>query len=73
MSDSNRKAFFYFRINFDGGVEISKTLSRQNTQTTLTSSQALNYKKLSTMTPLQTLCSFQTWNARPISGNLHDR
>ena len=26
-----------------------------------------SHKKISTMTPLQILCSFQTWNAPPIS------
>ena len=28
-------------------------------------------KKLSTMTPLQIVCSFQTWNAKPITEELH--
>ncbi|TRY68237.1 hypothetical protein TCAL_06841 [Tigriopus californicus] len=31
----------------------------------------LTMKKLTTMTPLQIICSFQTWNAKPISDNLH--
>ena len=30
-----------------------------------------SHKKISTMTPLQILCSFQTWNAAPISLKLH--
>lgn len=31
----------------------------------------LTMKKLTTMTPLQIICSFQTWNAKPITENLH--
>ena len=30
-----------------------------------------SHKKISTNTPLQILCSFQTWNAVPISLKLH--
>ncbi len=30
-------------------------------------------KKLNTMTPLQIVCSFQTWNAKPITELLHDK
>ncbi len=30
-------------------------------------------KKLTTMTPLQIISSFQTWNAKPISDILHDK
>ena len=30
-------------------------------------------KKLGTMTPLQILCSFQTWNAKSISSSLHHK
>ena len=29
-------------------------------------------KKLGVMTPLQILCSFQTWNAKSIDEGLHD-
>ena len=32
---------------------------------------SFSYKKISTMTPLQILCSFQTWNAPPIALKLH--
>ncbi|XP_023346076.1 uncharacterized protein LOC111715063 [Eurytemora carolleeae] len=48
-------------LNFDEATDISdpKLLNKQS------------YKKLATMTPLQILCSFQTWNARPISMVLH--
>ena len=64
----------YFRIEFDRALDISTTYLRQNTQANqVLTGQAQNYKKLSTMTPLQTLCSFQTWNARPISEALHER
>ena len=30
-------------------------------------------KKLTTMTPLQILCSFQTWNAKPVADSLRDK
>ena len=30
-----------------------------------------SYKKLASMTPLQILCSFQTWNAAPINIKQH--
>ena len=63
-----------FRIKFDSALAIPTTYLRQNTQANqILSVKAQNYKKLSTMTPLQTLCSFQTWNARPISETLHER
>ena len=31
----------------------------------------ITVKKLSSMTPLQILCSFQTWNAKNVSDNIH--
>jgi hypothetical protein len=30
-------------------------------------------KKILTQTPLQIACSFQTWNAKPITDALHDK
>ncbi len=51
-----------FRIDFDnavGGLKVSK-------------SNVLTIKKLSTMTPLQILCSFQTWNAKNVSDQVHN-
>ena len=36
-----------------------------------TAKTTIERKKLSSMTPLQVLCSFQTWNAKPIPDNLH--
>lgn len=32
----------------------------------------MTLKKIATMTPLQILCSFQTWNAKPITTGLHN-
>jgi hypothetical protein len=34
-------------------------------------SSGKSLKKLSVMTPLQILCSFQSWNAKGIDDNLH--
>lgn len=50
------------RIDFDNAVSGIKT---NNTN-------FLTVKKLSTMTPLQILCSFQTWNARTVSDPIHN-
>ena len=33
----------------------------------------ITLKKLCTMTPLQIICSFQTWNAKPITEKLHQK
>ena len=35
-------------------------------------SSGKSLKKLGVMTPLQILCSFQTWNAKAIGDRLHD-
>ena len=51
-----------FYIDFENGVSGLKT----------TKSNVITVKKLSTMTPLQILCSFQTWNAKNVSDKIHN-
>ena len=37
----------------------------------ISNTNVIAVKKLSTMTPLQILCSFQTWNAKNVSDSVH--
>ena len=51
------------RIDFENavsGLKVNKT-------------NVITIKKLSTMTPLQILCSFQTWNAKNVADVIHDK
>ena len=51
-----------FHIDFENGVSGLKT----------TKTNVITIKKLSMMTPLQILCSFQTWNAKNVSDQIHN-
>ena len=63
-----RDNFMYFlslqpelRIDFENAVSGLK----------ISNTNVIAVKKLSTMTPLQILCSFQTWNAKNVSDSVH--
>ena len=49
------------RIDFENAVSGLK----------ISNTNVIAVKKLSTMTPLQILCSFQTWNAKNVSDSVH--
>lgn len=51
-----------FRIDFENGVGGLKT----------NKTNIITIKKLSSMTPLQILCSFQTWNAKNVPDSVHN-
>ena len=60
------KALSHPYLNFDRGQKISGE-KNQFIKSRVT------MKKIASMTPLQVICSFQTWNAKPIKDELHDR
>ena len=51
------------RMDFENAVSGLKT----------NKTNVITIKKLSTMTPLQILCSFQTWNAKNVADVIHDK
>jgi len=61
-----KQALSHLHLNFDSAQAISGE-KNQFIKSRVT------MKKIASMTPLQVICSFQTWNAKPIKDELHDR
>ena len=61
-----KQALSHLHLNFDSAQKISGE-KNQFIKSRVT------MKKIASMTPLQVICSFQTWNAKPIKEDLHDR
>ena len=61
-----KQALSHLHLNFDSAQQIS---GEKNAFI----KSRVTMKKIASMTPLQVICSFQTWNAKPIKEELHDR